>query len=140
VEFSGVGGDRMRAAGLKQIFPMSELAVMGLLELVPHLPRLWGRLKHTLRALVRSFALVTCLKLSSPPPVCLHFDSFQHWSRVVSMCRVVSCRVDPCELASVKHILICAFAIHTHLSCGAQLCAYGTCTHYSAIRIMYGSI
>ena len=41
-EFAGVGGDAMRAAGLDAWHDASELAVMGLAEVVHHLPRLLG--------------------------------------------------------------------------------------------------
>jgi lipid-A-disaccharide synthase len=39
-EFAGIGGDGMRAAGLDAWFDSSELAVMGLAEVLRHLPRL----------------------------------------------------------------------------------------------------
>lgn len=40
VEFAGIGGARMRAAGLDAWHDCSELAVMGLAEVLRHLPRL----------------------------------------------------------------------------------------------------
>ena len=48
-EFAGVGGDAMRAAGFDAWFDASELAVMGLAEVLRHLPRLL-RLRRALRA------------------------------------------------------------------------------------------
>lgn len=39
-QFAGIGGDNMRAAGMDTWFDASELAVMGLAEVLAHLPRL----------------------------------------------------------------------------------------------------
>lgn len=47
-EFAGIGGDRMRAAGLDAWHDSSELAVMGLAEVLAHLPRLL-RVRRQLR-------------------------------------------------------------------------------------------
>ncbi|MEG3193133.1 lipid-A-disaccharide synthase [Lysobacter sp. D1-1-M9] len=47
-EFAGVGGDRMRTAGFDAWHDASELAVMGLAEVLRHLPRLL-RLRRALR-------------------------------------------------------------------------------------------
>lgn len=47
-EFAGVGGDAMRAAGVDTWFDAGELAVMGLAEVLAHLPRLL-RLQRELR-------------------------------------------------------------------------------------------
>lgn len=46
--FAGIGGDAMRKSGLDAWFDASELAVMGLSEVLSHLPRLL-RLRRTLR-------------------------------------------------------------------------------------------
>jgi lipid-A-disaccharide synthase len=47
-QFAGVGGPRLRAAGLQAWHDCSELAVMGLAEVLRHLPRLL-RLRRSLR-------------------------------------------------------------------------------------------
>ena len=46
--FAGVGGEAMRAEGLASLFPQADLAVMGLAEVLPRLPRILGRLRQTL--------------------------------------------------------------------------------------------
>jgi lipid-A-disaccharide synthase len=47
LRLEGVGGEQMSAAGLVSRFPMQELAHMGLVELLPHLPLLRRRLQET---------------------------------------------------------------------------------------------
>lgn len=47
VEFIGVGGSLMQQQGLKTIFAMEELSVMGFLEVLPHLPKLINRINQT---------------------------------------------------------------------------------------------
>ena len=44
LEFAGIGGERMAAEGLHSLFPMRELSLMGLLEVLPSLRRLARRL------------------------------------------------------------------------------------------------
>ncbi|MFC7369691.1 lipid-A-disaccharide synthase [Vreelandella zhaodongensis] len=48
VEFRGLGGPRMEAQGLASRFPLETLSVMGLVEVVKHLPELI-RVRRTLR-------------------------------------------------------------------------------------------
>lgn len=52
VEVFGVGGDRMQAAGMQVIFHVRELAVMGFLEVLRHLPLLRA-VERTLLAVIR---------------------------------------------------------------------------------------
>lgn len=51
-EFSGIGGPQMQAEGLKSLFPMSELSLMGFVEIVPHLPRLLRRVRQTVADII----------------------------------------------------------------------------------------
>jgi len=53
VRFVGVGGPQSESQGLTSLFPMSELSVMGLAEVLPHLPRLIKRLNQTVAAAKR---------------------------------------------------------------------------------------
>ena len=46
VTFAGVGGPMMMDAGLKSLFPMQELSVMGLTEVLPRLPGLIRRINQ----------------------------------------------------------------------------------------------
>ena len=52
VRFAGVGGAEMEEEGLTSIYPMSELSVMGLVEVVPGLARVLRRLAQTARHLL----------------------------------------------------------------------------------------
>jgi len=47
VRFAGVGGPEMTAEGLSSLFPMQDLAVMGVFEVVPKLPTLLRRMGET---------------------------------------------------------------------------------------------
>ncbi len=61
VAFQGVGGEAMAAEGLHSLFPMSDLSVMGLAEVLPHLPLLLRRIRQTAAAVTaaRPAAVVT---------------------------------------------------------------------------------
>jgi lipid-A-disaccharide synthase len=42
IEFFGVGGDKMRAAGCDIVVDAKELSVVGITEILSHLPKIWG--------------------------------------------------------------------------------------------------
>lgn len=52
VLFSGVGGEQMEAEGLESLFPLSEVAVMGPINILKQLPGLVRRVKQTARAAI----------------------------------------------------------------------------------------
>ncbi len=64
VEFEGIGGERMAAEGLQSWVPMERLSVMGLVEVLRHLPDLLG----IRRELVRRW-------LASPPDLFIGVDA-----------------------------------------------------------------
>lgn len=47
VAFYGIGGPLMEAEGLHSLFPVHELSVMGIAEILPRLPKILGRIRET---------------------------------------------------------------------------------------------
>lgn len=48
IRFAGIGGPYMQEQGLQSLFPMTELTVMGLTEVLPRIPRILRRVRETL--------------------------------------------------------------------------------------------
>ena len=65
VRFAGIGGESMREQGLRSLFPMAELSLMGLAEIVPHIPRLLRRIRETAHA-VDEARPATMVTIDSP--------------------------------------------------------------------------
>ena len=76
VEFVGIGGQNMESMGLKPIFPMSDLSVMGITEVVAHAKTLTRRIKQTVDAIT-----------SEKPDLVLTIDSPGFAKAVVSRVR-----------------------------------------------------
>lgn len=53
VDFVGIGGQNMTAKGLKSLFPMSDLSVMGIFEVLSHAGTLAKRIKQTVNAILQ---------------------------------------------------------------------------------------
>ncbi len=47
LRFAGIGGERMAEQGIASLFPMHELALMGLIEVLPNIRRLARRMEET---------------------------------------------------------------------------------------------
>lgn len=72
LHLSGVGGDELAGQGLNSLFPMSDLAVMGVTDVLLNLPRLLWRLEQAARAV-----------LSTRPDVVVLVDA-QDFSRLLA--------------------------------------------------------
>ena len=53
VRLVGIGGEKMIAEGLVSLFPMAELTLFGVFELLPHLPNLIRRIDQTVAEIMR---------------------------------------------------------------------------------------
>lgn len=65
VEFAGVGGEAMTSEGLASLFPITEIAVMGLVPVLARLRRLLARIDETARAVLD--AAPDCLVIIDAP-------------------------------------------------------------------------
>jgi hypothetical protein len=52
IEFQGVGGELMEEQGCPSLFPLSELAVMSLVDVLPRLPNIWRRIRQSVDAVI----------------------------------------------------------------------------------------
>ena len=106
IRFAGIGGLQSEAQGLTSLFPMRELSVMGLAEVLPHLPRLIKRLNQTAETALalKPDAVVTvdspgfCLRLAnrlhdSGIPI-VHYVAPQLWAWRPGRARKLATRVD----------------------------------------------
>lgn len=64
-QFMGMGGNRMEAAGLERVVHAEDVAVMGLTEVVRHLPQIYGEYRKLKRAIRRRHPAVAVL-IDSP--------------------------------------------------------------------------
>ena len=70
-QFFGIGGDSMKALGFSSLFDISELAVMGIMEVIPSIPRILKRMNQTI-------AEIKSLK----PDVIITIDSWSFCARI----------------------------------------------------------
>ncbi len=79
IEFDGVGGPLMQAQGLESRFPMAELSVMGLVEVLPKFFHLKRRIAETAQAV-----------LDTQPDVLITIDSPDFSLRVAKLVKAAS--------------------------------------------------
>ncbi|MFV2001485.1 MAG: lipid-A-disaccharide synthase, partial [Paracoccaceae bacterium] len=79
VGFLGVGGDLMQAQGMRSLFEMSELSVMGYAEVIPKYPALKRRMEQTVAEVLRQ-----------KPDALITIDSPDFCLRVARRVRAVS--------------------------------------------------
>lgn len=138
VRFAGVGGPQSEKQGLQSLFPMSELSVAGLAEVVPHLPLLIRRLRQTVAAAraLQPDAVVTvdspdfCLRVAgrlhgSGFPV-IHYVAPQLWAWRQGRARKLATRIDhlmallPFEEAFfAQYDVPCTYVGHPTIETGA---------------------
>lgn len=92
--FAGVGGTAMRDAGVPSLFPMRDLSVMGLAEVLPRLPKLMRRIRQTVNDIVMrqprivvtidspgfSFRVVEKARRKCPNTKFIHYVAPQVWA------------------------------------------------------------
>lgn len=105
-EFIGVGGERMAAEGLTSLFPLTDIAVMGLTEVVPRLPLLLRRIRETAAAIraaapaavvtidAPSFGLRVADRVRSTGIPLIHYVAPQLWAWRPGRARALAHRVD----------------------------------------------
>lgn len=76
IRFSGIGGEQMVKEGLRSLFDMSELSMMGFVEVVPHI-------RHLLRRIETTAEIITDAK----PGILVTIDSPGFTTRVVRKIR-----------------------------------------------------
>lgn len=76
VDFYGLGGDTMEKEGLNSLFDISDLSVMGLVEIIPSIPKILGRIKETINDIIRV-----------RPDVIITIDSWSFSSRIHKILR-----------------------------------------------------
>lgn len=94
VEFFGVGGRNMQQQGMESLFPMEELSVMGLAEVLPRIFKIMSRIRQTRKAILKvkphavitidspdfCFRVIKKLKRRTRDIPCIHYVAPSVWA------------------------------------------------------------
>lgn len=94
VSFSGIGGPHMKAEGLNSLFPMEELSVMGVAEILPRLFKILSRIRQTAAEIVKTrpqavvtidspdfcFRVLKKVKAKTKDIPCIHYVAPSVWA------------------------------------------------------------
>ena len=78
VEFYGIGGDSMEKEGMTSLFDISDLAIMGLCEVIPSIPKVLKRIQQTVNDIIKT-----------APDIVVTIDSWSFGSRVQKKLRAL---------------------------------------------------
>lgn len=87
-EFAGVGGENMKEEGLKSLFDISDLAVMGLAEVIPSIPKVLRRIRETVADIA-----------AQKPDIVVTIDSWSFSSRVHKALRRQKSKCRKCTMS-----------------------------------------
>ncbi|GAN69451.1 lipid-A-disaccharide synthase [Acetobacter orleanensis] len=139
IHFAGVGGVRMEEQGLRSLFPMRDLAVMGLVEILPRLRALSARLNEAVQDIEArrpdlvvtidspGFALRLLRRISGFGIPRVHYVAPQVWAwrqkrvkEFPGMWEELLCLLPFEEAFFSKHGLLTKFVGHPVLQSGAE--------------------
>lgn len=131
ISLRGVGGPSMKEQGCPSLFPVSEIAVMGPLDILPRLPAIWRRIRQTTEA-VLAFEPHALVILDSPEFTHQVAKRVRRRAPTIPIINYVSPTVWAWRpgrarkmRAYVDHILaILPFEPEAHLRLGGPACSY----------------
>ena len=94
IEFSGIGGEKMKEQGLNSFFPISDLSIMGISEILPYIPLILSRIKETTKKITLrkpdvvvtidapgfSLRVANKLKRTNPDTCLIHYVAPSVWA------------------------------------------------------------
>ena len=89
VQFFGVGGENMKEEGLPSLFPIKDLAVMGFLEVLPHIPKILKHFKEIKEDIARI-----------QPHIIMTIDSYSFSIRIHKMLKKSGCTIPHVHLVA----------------------------------------